>query len=104
MESTHMSHPNLKCGFEPSAEYLLDTPLPDLLAALNVKVCSRDGGPRFTGGACVGEDGSVLLVRPVGRPAAEWKMVARSMLGAALRVSMPPLPEPYRLTELPDAS
>jgi hypothetical protein len=81
-------------------DYLLDTPLPQLLAEFGVDVTISDGGPGFTGGAAVRGDGSLLFVRPPARPAAEWEMMARSMLGQALRVPLPPLPEPYQLTEL----
>ncbi|MEU5002056.1 hypothetical protein [Streptomyces sp. NPDC021622] len=58
---------------------------------------TSEGGPRFTGGSAVRRDGSLLFVRPASRPAAEWDMMARAMLGAALRVPMPDLPEPYEL-------
>lgn len=83
-----------------STDHLLDTPLPQLLAECNVEVSTVDAGPGFTGGAYVRSDGSVLLVRPAGCPEAEWEMVARAMLGQALRVPMPALPSPYELTEL----
>ncbi|MEU4154783.1 hypothetical protein [Streptomyces antimycoticus] len=45
-------------------------------------------------------DGSLLFVRPAGRPQAEWEIVARAMLGRALRVPMPELPSLYELTEM----
>jgi hypothetical protein len=84
-----------------SADHLMDAPLDSLLAEFNVAVTvSDEGGPGFTGGAAVLEDGSLLFVRPAGRPAVEWEMMARSMLGSALLVALPPLPEPYQLTEL----
>ena len=83
-----------------TADHLLDTPLPQLLAEHNVDVSMIEAGPGFTGGAYVRADGSVLFVRPAGRPDAEWEMVARSMLGRALRVPMPDLPSLYQLSEL----
>ncbi|MFF7184682.1 hypothetical protein ACFZAR_05485 [Streptomyces sp. NPDC008222] len=83
-----------------STDHLLDTPLPQLLAEHNVDVSTLETDPGFTGGAYVRGDGSLLFVRPAGRPEAEWEIVARAMLGQTLRVPMPELPEPYRLTEL----
>jgi hypothetical protein len=37
---------------------------------------------------------------PPGRPVWEREAVARALLGDALGVPLPPLPSPYRLTEL----
>lgn len=85
---------------KPSAEHLLDTPLPQLLAEFGVDVTTLETDPGFTGGAYVRADGSLLFVRPAGRPEAEWEIVARAMLGQALRVPMPELPDLYQLTEL----
>ncbi|MCX4596140.1 hypothetical protein OG819_42765 [Streptomyces sp. NBC_01549] len=78
----------------------MDTPLPDLLAEFRVDVSVLEADPGFTGGTYVRDDGSLLFVKPAGRPTAEWEMMARAMLGAALRVPMPELPPPYQLTEL----
>ena len=83
-----------------TTDHLLDAPLADLLAEFNVDVSVLEAEPGFTGGTYVRGDGSLLFVRPAGRPSAEWDMMARSMLGQALRVPMPPLPAPYQLTEL----
>jgi hypothetical protein len=83
-----------------STDHLLDTPLPQLLAEFAVDVSVLDTDPGFTGGAYVRSDGSVLFVRPAGRPEAEWEIVARAMLGQALHVPMPPLPDLYELTEM----
>jgi hypothetical protein len=83
-----------------STDHLLDTPLPQLLAECEVEVSTVEAAPGFTGGAYVRGDGSLLFVRPAGRPEAEWEMVARAMLGQALRVPMPELPDLYQLTEL----
>jgi hypothetical protein len=83
-----------------STDHLLDTPLPQLLAEFAIDVSVLKAGPRFTGGAYVRGDGSLLFVRPAGRPEAEWEIVARAMLGQALRVPMPPLPDLYELTEM----
>ncbi|MFJ5973549.1 hypothetical protein [Streptomyces sp. NPDC093060] len=78
----------------------MDAPLDDLLAEFGVEVSTLEAGLGFTGGAHVRGDGSLLFVRPAGRPEAEWEMVARSMLGRVLRVPMPELPDLYQLTEL----
>jgi hypothetical protein len=83
-----------------STDRLLDAPLDDLLAEFNVEISVLDCDPEFTGGAYVRKDGSLLFVKPAGRPAPEWEMMARSMLGRVLRVPMPKLPDLYQLTEL----
>ena len=83
-----------------STDHLLDAPLPQLLAEFRVDVSVLEAGPGFTGGAYVRGDGSLLFVRPAGRLEAEWEMVARAMLGQALRVPMPDLPALYQLTEV----
>lgn len=84
----------------PTTDHLLDTPLPQLLAEFDVDVSVLETDPGFTGGASVRGDGSLLFVRPAGRPEVEWEIVARAMLGQALRVPMPPMPDLYELTEL----
>ncbi|AWT42587.1 MULTISPECIES: hypothetical protein [Streptomyces] len=83
-----------------STDHLLDAPLDDLLAEFAIDVSTVEAEPGFTGGAYVRGDGSLLFVRPAGRPAAEWEMMARAMLGRALRVPLPELPDLYQLTEL----
>ncbi|MEF9521324.1 MULTISPECIES: hypothetical protein [Streptomyces] len=83
-----------------SALRLLNAPLGDLLAEYDVDVVVLEADPGFTGGTYVREDGSLLFARPAGQLGDEWELMARAMLGAALRVPMPPLPEPYQLTEL----
>ncbi|MEU3528862.1 hypothetical protein AB0E62_34275 [Streptomyces sp. NPDC038707] len=84
----------------PAPGHLLGTPLPELLAEFAVDVRALEAEPGFTGGAYVRSDGSVLFVRPAGRPEAEWELMARAMLGRLLRVPLPPLPDRYELTEL----
>lgn len=83
-----------------STDHLLDTPLPQLLAEFAVDVSIVEADPGFTGGAYVRGDDSLLFVRPASRPEVEWEIVARAMLGQALRVPMPPMPDLYELTEL----
>lgn len=84
----------------PSVDHLMDAPLEELLAEYGVEVSELEVDPTFTGGTYVRGDGSLLFVKPAGRPALEWELMARAMLGAALRVSMPELPAPYQLTEV----
>lgn len=85
----------------PSPDHLLDAPLEALLAEFNVAVSVLSIPDRaFTGGTAVRKDGSMLFVRPAGRSETEWEIVARAMLGQALRVPLPDLPDLYQLTEL----
>lgn len=84
----------------PTVDHLMDAPLDDLLAEFQVAVRVLDCDPGFTGGAAVRGDGSLLFVKPAGRPAVEWELMARAMLGKALRVSLPDLPDAYQLTEM----
>lgn len=98
--ATHDSGSTATAVTRPTVDRLLDTPLPQLLAEHSVEVSTLETDPGFTGGAYVRGDGSLLFVRPAGRPEAEWEMIARSMLGRALRVPMPELPGLYELSEL----
>lgn len=85
----------------PSTAHLLDTPLPDLLTEFRVDVSELQvDEPKFTGGTYIRPDGTMLFAMPAGQNRWEREMVARSMLGQALHVQMPPLPAPYQLTEL----
>lgn len=85
----------------PTTDHLLDAPLPDLLAEFRVDVTELPIPDRtFTGGTYVRPDGSLLFALRQGQPAAEREMISRAMLGRALRVPMPELPEPYQLTEM----
>ena len=99
-----LAHAPAVAQTKPSVDHLLDTPLPQLLAEFNVAVSVLETDAGFTGGAYVRADGSLLFVRPAGRPAAEWEIVARGMLGKALRVPLPELPDLYQLTELPPSA
>lgn len=83
-----------------STDRLLIAPLPQLLAEHGVEVVEIEAEPRFTGGTFQRPDGSLLFVRPAGRPVAEWEITARALLGRALRVALPPLPAPFEVTEL----
>lgn len=83
----------------PTVAHLMDAPLDQLLAEFGVGVNEMDCEPGFTGGAYVRADDSLFFVKPAHRPAAEWELTARAMLGRALRVPLPDLPEPFELTE-----
>lgn len=83
-----------------STHHLMHAPLADLLTKFAADVSVIEAEPGFTGGTYVRSDGSLLFVRPAGRPEAEWELTARAMLGAALRVPLPDLPAPFKLTEL----
>ncbi|MYS72368.1 hypothetical protein GTY88_18360 [Streptomyces sp. SID5926] len=71
------------------------------MAEHGVEVVEIEAEPRFTGGTFQRPDGSLLFVRPAGRPVAEWEITARALLGRALRVALPPLPAPFEVTEVP---
>lgn len=83
-----------------TADHLMDAPLDTLLAEFGVAVSEIDAEPGFTGGAYVRGDRSLVFVKPTKRPAVEWELMARAMLGKVLHVRLPELPEPYQLTEL----
>lgn len=84
-----------------STDRLLTAPLDELLAEFRVDVSELPIEDRtFTGGTYVRKDGTMLFALRQGQPAAEREMIARAMLGRALRVPMPPLPDLYQLTEL----
>ncbi|MBZ6290365.1 hypothetical protein KVH30_02105 [Streptomyces olivaceus] len=83
-----------------STHRLLHAPLPELLAEHGVEVVELEADPGFTGGSFVRGDGSVLFVRPAGRPVVEWEITARALLGRVLRVPLPPVPAPFEVTEV----
>ncbi len=83
-----------------STDRLMNAPLPQLLAEHGVDVVEIEAAAGFTGGTFQRPDGSLLFVRPAGRPVEEWEITARALLGRALRVALPPLPAPFEVTEL----
>lgn len=83
----------------PTPAHLMNTPLDQLLAEFEVSVDELDCEPGFTGGAYVRSGDRLFFVKPADRPVAEWELTARAMLGRALRVPLPDLPEPFELTE-----
>ncbi|MFI9569723.1 hypothetical protein [Streptomyces rishiriensis] len=83
-----------------SPGHLLDAPLLDLLAELDVTLDeSSITDPEFTGAAVVTRDGVVLSMRS-GQPDWERDAVARVLLSRVHNVPLSPLPEPYRITEV----
>ncbi|AZM54015.1 hypothetical protein DMA15_16735 [Streptomyces sp. WAC 01529] len=83
-----------------SPQHLLETPLPELLAELDVTLDqSSITDPRFTGAAFVAQDRLFLSMRP-GQPDSERDAVARALLGRVIGVPLSPLPEPYRMSEV----
>lgn len=84
----------------PTTDHLLDTPLPQLLAELGVDLQERPAADLPPCGYARVEGRRIALRLPHGQNRWEREMVARAMIGDALRVPMPPLPEPYRLSEL----
>ncbi|MEU2617560.1 hypothetical protein ABZ642_05235 [Streptomyces sp. NPDC007157] len=93
----------LKPGYAQKAlspQHLLDAPLPELLAELDVTLGeSSITDPSFTGAAVVTQDRVILSMRP-GQPDSERDAVARALLGRVLDVPLSPLPEPHRMSEV----
>jgi hypothetical protein len=83
-----------------TTDRLLDTPLPQLLAELDVELVESGITEYGFTGYAHREGGRLLLAMRPGQPAAERDCVARALLGCALGIPMPPLPEPYRLSDL----
>jgi len=82
----------------PTPARLLDTPLPQLLAELDVELVDssiRDRG--FFGAVVQRRDGQLILSMPVGRSAFERDTAARMLLGEVLGVDCAPIPEPLRM-------
>lgn len=79
---------------------LLDAPLPQLLDELGVELVESSITERGFTGYVWREGDRLLLAMRQGQSACEREMLARALLGDALGVPMPPLPEPYRLTVL----
>jgi hypothetical protein len=83
-----------------SPQRLLDAPLAELLAELDVTLDeSPITDPSFSGAAVVTRDRLILSMRP-GQPESERDAVARALLGRVLGVPLSPLPEPYRISEV----
>jgi hypothetical protein len=79
-----------------SVERLLDAPLPQLLAALDVELHdSSITDASFFGAVVERRDGQLILAMPGGRPAFEHDTVARYLLAQAFEVDLPQLPAPF---------
>lgn len=78
-----------------SEDALLDAPLDELLAALNVELVDRPcGDPTFVGAYVERRDGTRVLVMPTGRSWLERDRAARMLLAEGLGLDTPPLPAP----------
>lgn len=86
---------------KPSVEHLMGAPLQLLIDELHVDVEeSSITSPGFTG-VVTSAYGEVIVWLPPNRSDSERDLMTRHLLGAAFRVDgMPPLPEPYRTTDL----
>lgn len=81
-----------------TADHLMDTPLPQLLAELDVELHESsitDSG--FYGAVVVLRDGQMVLSMPGGRSEFEQDTVARMLLAEALGIETAPIPEPLRM-------
>lgn len=85
---------------KPSVDHLMDAPLDTLLAEFDVEQVEMRTitDPTFTGYMTVGKSGRLLLAVPPARPRIEREITVRAMLGAALGVDLPELPDPYRVS------
>jgi hypothetical protein len=79
----------------------MDAPLPDLLAELGISLSVRPvEEPTFCGYIVArGDRVESVVVSSLWSDLVQDSM-ARAMLGVALRVPLPPLPEPFTVTEL----
>lgn len=78
---------------------LLDTPLPQLLAAFDVELVESSISDRDFFGALVEcRDGSRVLSMPVGRSEWERDTTARILLGKVFGLSLSPVPGPLEMS------
>jgi hypothetical protein len=78
---------------------LLDTPLPQLLAAFDVELVESSISDRgFFGALVERRDGSRVLSMPVGRPEFERDTAARMLLAEGLGLAAPPVPAPLEVS------
>ena len=86
---------------KPSVAHLMDTPLSQLVDELHVILEDSDlDMPGFTGYVYSTRD-EVVVALPTHRPAFERDCMARYLIASAFRVDgMPPLPEPYQVTDI----
>ncbi len=82
-----------------ATDYLLDSPLPQLLAELDVELAdSSITDPTFFGALVERRDGSLLLSMPPGRSAFERDTAARMLLAEGLGLDTPPVPAPLAVS------
>jgi hypothetical protein len=84
-----------------TVDYLLDTPLPQLLNALDVELVDSsitDAG--FFGALVERRDGSRVLSMPVGRSVFERDTAARMLLTEGLGLDAPPVPAPLAVSRV----
>jgi len=80
---------------------VLDAPLPDLLAELDVEIVpSSITDADFFGAVVQRKSGEVYLSMPAGRSELEHDTVARYLLAQVFDVDLPQLPEPFTTTEI----
>jgi hypothetical protein len=80
---------------------LLDAPLPQLLAELDVELVDSsitDAG--FFGALVERRDGTRILAMPVGRSAFERDTAARMLLAEGLGLDAPPVPAPLAVSRV----
>lgn len=83
-----------------SPGYLLDTPLPQLLADLDAELSLVPIEDDTICGVTEVRGSQIRLSLSSFWPESVRDAMARAMLGVALRVPLPALPEPYRVTEV----
>lgn len=84
-----------------SGDWLLDTPLPQLLAKLDVQLVDSSITDRqFFGAVVQHKDGDLILAMPTGRSELEHDTVARYLLAQVFDVDLPQLPPPFATTHV----
>jgi hypothetical protein len=79
--------------------HLLGTPLPQLLAELDVEVVDSSITDRtFFGAAVQHGNGELLLAMPTGRSELERDTVARYLLAQIFDIDLPDMPAPFITT------
>jgi len=84
-----------------SPSHLLDVPLPQLLAELDVEIVASsitDAG--FFGAVVQRKSGELYLSMPPGRSELEHDTIARYLIAQAFEVALPQLAEPFVTTEI----
>ncbi|GAP46909.1 hypothetical protein [Streptomyces azureus] len=84
-----------------ATDHLLDTPLPQLLAELDVDLVDSSITDRgFFGALVERRDGSRVLSMPPGRSAFERDTAARMLLAEGLDLDSPPVPAPLAVSRV----